>query len=275
VLATPAGLGGRASMKELNVIGSMQLLAACQKAPSVRKLVVRSSTAVYGASPRDPAVFTEDIQAKQSPPGGYAKDASEVEGYVRGFARRRPDVIVTTLRLANMLSPQVDTALARYFALPVVPTVLGFDARLQFLHLQDGLDALCQAIQEDHPGTFNVAGGGSLLLSQAIRRAGRVPFGVPSFTAPYLGMVVRQAGAIDFSPEQMRLLTYGRVVDISRLEREFGLVPKYSTASAFDDFVRGSDLASVLSAENVGAVERALRSRWSSARRLVESLRGS
>ena len=57
VLASPVGLGGRASMKELNVIGSMQLLAACQKAPTVRKLVVRSSTAVYGASPRDPAVF--------------------------------------------------------------------------------------------------------------------------------------------------------------------------------------------------------------------------
>jgi len=38
VLATPSGLGGRASMKELNVIGSMQLLAACQKAPTVRKL---------------------------------------------------------------------------------------------------------------------------------------------------------------------------------------------------------------------------------------------
>jgi UDP-glucose 4-epimerase len=273
VLATPAGLGGRASMKELNVIGSMQLLAACQKAPTVRKLVVRSSTAVYGASPRDPAVFTEDIQAKQSPPSGYAKDASEVEGYVRGFARRRPDVIVTTLRLANMLSPRIDTPLARYFALPVVPTVLGFDARLQFLHVEDGLDALCKAVETDHSGTYNVAGPGSLLLSQAIRRAGRVPVGVPSFTAPYLGMVVRQAGAIDFSAEQTRLLTYGRVVDISRLEREFGLVPAYSTAAAFDDFVRGSDLASILSADNVSAVERMLRSRWSSARRLVDSLR--
>ncbi|GAA3395442.1 NAD-dependent epimerase/dehydratase family protein [Cryptosporangium minutisporangium] len=273
VLATPAGLGGRASMKELNVIGTMQLLAACQKAPTVRKLVVRSSTAVYGASPRDPAVFTENIQAKQSPPSGYAKDATEVEGYVRGFTRRRPDVIVTTLRLANMLSPRIDTPLARYFALPVVPTVLGYDARLQFLHVEDGLDALCRAVLEDHPGTYNVAGPGSLLLSQAIRRAGRVPVPVPSITAPYLGLVVRQAGSIDFSPEQTRLLTYGRVVDISRLQQEFGLTPAYTTAAAFDDFVRGSDLASVLSAENLSAVERALKSRWSVARRLVESVR--
>jgi UDP-glucose 4-epimerase len=261
VLATPAGAGGRASMKELNVIGTMQLLAACQKAPNIRKLVVRSSTAVYGSSPRDPAVFTEDMQAKQSIPTGYAKDATEVEGYVRGFARRRPDVVVTTLRLANMLSPRIDTPLARYFALPLVPTVLGYDARLQFLHLTDGLDALSQAVVTDHAGTYNVAGAGSLLLSQAIRRAGRVPLPLLSLAAPYLGMLIRQAGAIDFSPEQTRLLTYGRVVDTSRLERTFGLVPRFTTAQAFDDFVRGSDLASVLSPDNLRTVERLLLDR--------------
>ena len=37
-------------MKEINVIGTMQLLAACQKAPAVRKLVVKSTTAIYGSS---------------------------------------------------------------------------------------------------------------------------------------------------------------------------------------------------------------------------------
>jgi UDP-glucose 4-epimerase len=61
LLSAPGRAGGRASMKETNVIGSMQLLAACQKAPRLRKLVVKSSTAVYGASPRDPAMFTEDM----------------------------------------------------------------------------------------------------------------------------------------------------------------------------------------------------------------------
>ena len=37
VIATPLGAGGRTAMKEINVIGTMQLLAACQKAPSMRK----------------------------------------------------------------------------------------------------------------------------------------------------------------------------------------------------------------------------------------------
>ena len=121
-------------MKELNVIGTMQLLAACGKCESVRRLVVKSTTAVYGASPRDPAVFTEDMAARALPGSGYAKDAVEVEGYVRGFSRRRPDVAVTTLRFANFVGPYIDTPLTRYFQLPMVPTALGFDPRLQFVH---------------------------------------------------------------------------------------------------------------------------------------------
>jgi len=109
VLATPTGAGGRATMKEINVIGTMQLLAACQKAPSVQKLVVKSSTSVYGSSPRDPALFTEDQEPQGLARSGYAKDSVEVEGYVRGFARRRPDVTVSTLRFANFMGPTVRT----------------------------------------------------------------------------------------------------------------------------------------------------------------------
>ena len=90
-------------MKEQNIIGTMQLLAACQATPRVRKLVVRSSTAAYGASFRDPGVFTESTPPTLVPRGGFAKDILEIEGYVRGFARRRPDVVTTVLRLAPFI----------------------------------------------------------------------------------------------------------------------------------------------------------------------------
>ena len=142
VAATPAAAGGRTSMKELNVIGTMQLLAACQQSPDVRKLVVKSSAAVYGASNRDPAMFTEGMNAKRLPSSGFAKDITEVESYTRGFARRRPDVAVTTLRIANVIGPQMTSAMTGYFRLPVIPTVLGFNPRLQFVHEQDALDVL-------------------------------------------------------------------------------------------------------------------------------------
>jgi UDP-glucose 4-epimerase len=257
VIATPLGAGGRTAMKEINVIGTMQLLAACQKAPSMRKLVVKSTTAVYGSSPRDPALFTEDVEPRSLPKSGYAKDAVEVEGYVRGFGRRRPDVDLTLLRFTNFIGPDIETPLTRYFSLPVVPTVLGFDPRIQLCHEADGIDVLRRATMEDHRGIFNVGGPGVLLLSQAIRRMGRPSFPVPSPAVSLVAGVFRRAGLVDFSPEQMRYLEHGRVADVSRLTAEFGWSPR-PTAEAFADFVETGAHARVLSPDTAAAVEQKL-----------------
>ena len=236
VIATPLGAGGRTAMKEINVIGTMQLLAACQKAPSMRTLVVKSTTAVYGSSPRDPALFTEELEPRALPKSGYAKDAVEVEGYVRGFGRRRPDVALTLLRFTNFIGPSIETPLTRYFSLPVVPTVLGFDPRIQLCHEDDGLEVLRRAAAGDHPGIFNVGGQGVLLLSQALRRLGRPSVPIPSPAVSLVARAFRSAGIVDFSPEQMRYLEHGRVADVTRLRDAFGWSPR-PTAEAFADFV--------------------------------------
>ena len=162
ISSTPAGSGGRAPMKELNVIGTMQLLAACQAAPSVRRFVLKSTTAVYGASPRDPAVFTEKMQARQVPSGGFAKDSVDIEGYVRSFGRRRPDVDVAVLRFTNFIGPRIDSLLTGFLRMPVVPTAMGYDARVQLLHEDDALAVLVRATTGEFVGTVNVGGEGTL-----------------------------------------------------------------------------------------------------------------
>lgn len=247
----PAGPARRTAIKEVNVIGTMRLLAACQRAPSVRKLVVKSTTAVYDTGQRSPAVFTEDSELAAASSSGYAKDAVEMEGYVRRLARRRRDITMTTLRFANVLGPDTDTVLARYFALPVVPTVLGFDARLQLLHSHDALAVLELATLEDRPGVFNVSCDGVLTLSQAIRRAGRAELPVPAALVPTVAKLLRGAHLVDFSEDQVRLLNFGRVVDTTRLKQEFGYQPKWTTKAAFDDYVRGRGLRPVLDGEKL------------------------
>jgi UDP-glucose 4-epimerase len=236
VIATPGSAGGRNTMKELNVMGTMQLLAACQKSPIVRHLVVKSTTTMYGASSRDPAMFTEEMGPKRLPSSGYAKDVYEVEGYVRGFARRRPDVTVTTVRAANVIGPHVVSPLTSYFRLPVLPRVLGFDPRLQFLHEDDLLAVLKHAVVSGVPGTFNVAGDGMLMLSQAVRRLNKPSISMPGFAVGRLGSVLRQARVADFSPEQLGFLTFGRGVDTARMREVLGFEPRFTTASAFADF---------------------------------------
>jgi len=257
VLAAPAAAGGRTAMKERNVIGTMQLLAACQRAPSVQRLVVKSSAAVYGCAPRDPAHFAEDTRPHRPPHSGYGKDCVEVEEYVRGFARRRPDVAVTVLRFAGHLGPGVAGPFADYLALPALPTVAGFDPRLQFVHIDDVVRALRTAASGAHPGVYNVAGAGSLTLSQVARRLGRATVPVPRFAAPWLGRVLRQFGAADFTGDQIELLTYGRVLDITRMAEEFGFAPAYTTAQALADHAKALGITPLIPPAAVrGAEER-------------------
>ena len=258
VLAAPGQAGGRTAMKERNVIGTMQLLAACQRAPSVRRLVVKSSAAVYGSAPRDPAHFTEDTQPHRPPHAGYGKDCVEVEEYVRGFSRRRPDVAVTVLRFAGFLGTGVDSSFADYFALPVLPTMAGYDPRLQFVHVQDVVRALRLAATGDRPGVYNVAGAGSLTLSQLARRLGRATAPLPRFLAPYLGRVLRQAGVADFTGDQLALLTYGRVLDTTRMTERFGFTPAYTTAQAVAEHARTAGIKPLISPDLVRGTEQRL-----------------
>ena len=253
ISARPHSTGGRPRMKELNVIGTMQLMAAAQRARRVRRLVLKSTTAVYGSRHHDPALFGEETGLGAGPDSGYAKDTVEVEGYARSAARSRDDLDLTVLRFANFMGAHVDSPLTDYLALPVVPLAAGFDPRLQFVHPDDAVAVLHAAVTGHRPGTFNVAGDGVLYLSQAVRLAGRIGARLPTPALRLLAAGARRARRVDFSAEQLPLLQYGRVADTSRLRHDFGYEPRWTTRAAFDDFV-GARLRPL--------VEPATLSRW-------------
>lgn len=255
VIATPEAAGGRSVMKEINVIGTMQLLAACQRSESISRVIVKSSASVYGAGPKDPAMFTETMDPRHVPTSGWAKDNVEVETYVRGFSRRRPDVGVTTLRFANIIGPEIRTGITDYFSMPLVPTILGHDARMQFVHETDSVNAVVHASVGDVKGTFNVAGDGVLMLSQAIRRAGRPNLPVIASLMPVAGRVAKQLGLVDFSTEQVRFLTWGRALDTTRMRDVLGFEPQYTTVEAFDSFIEANDLHALLTPDRAAVIE--------------------
>ncbi|TAM92649.1 MAG: NAD-dependent epimerase/dehydratase family protein [Jatrophihabitans sp.] len=241
-----------------NLTGTMQLLSACQRSDAVERVVVRSTTAVYGSGPGDPAVFTEQMPARAGATSRFTRDAVEIENHVRGFGRRRPDVAVSILRLANLIGPSIDTALTRFLSMPVVPTSLGFDPRLQLLHESDAVEVLRRATVEHHPGLFNVAADGALSLTQAIRRAGRLRLPVPARALALVGELVRNVGVGQFSAEQSSFLNFGRVVDTTRLRTGFGYQPRYSSAEALRSYLQDRPPAPRPVAGLLRSLERAL-----------------
>ena len=254
----PSNSGGRSRMKELNVLGAMQLFAAASSSEHVRRVVCKSSSAVYGSRPDGPAVRTEEDALDETADDGWSRDAREVERYARTMAQRRPDIDLVVLRFANFLGAELNSVFASFFSLPVVPSVLGHDPRLQFVHERDAVGVLERAAVDGPAGTYNVAAPGVLYLSQCVRLAGRVPAPVPGPLAGLVGAVVRRAGRVDFTPEQLQVLQYGRVIDTTRLVDEFGYEPVFGVREAFEDFVARRRITGLLDRDEIGRWERDL-----------------
>jgi UDP-glucose 4-epimerase len=244
------------AIKEFNVVGAMQVCAACQRSPSVKRLILRSTAMVYGASAHDPSHFAEETPARREPKRGYGRDLLDIEGYVRGLARRRQDIDVTTVRLQAILGPRINTRMGSYLSLPIVPTVIGYQPRLQFLHEEDALAAMEHVTLAGKTGTFNVAGEGVVSLTQAIRRIGHIELPVPSsLLAPITG-VFQDLRSAKLRSSQTEYLTYGRVLDTTRMRSELGFAPRFSTAETVDDFIERGGSSAVIEPDSWRSLER-------------------
>ncbi|MDQ6880470.1 MAG: NAD-dependent epimerase/dehydratase family protein [Candidatus Dormibacteraeota bacterium] len=226
---------------ETNVIGTMNVLAGCTGLSSgVERLVVKSSQAIYGAGPTDPSFFSEELVGAERQGSSTTRDLREMEQLVGEFALRSSDCGVTVLRLGYRVT--ADTTLAKYLSLPIVPTFAGFDPRLQLLHEGDAAEVIVRAAMGDHPGVFNVAGDGVVLLSQAIAIMGgrAAPLLFP-FGRWMARIGLRTFTGIDLPGHLADILAFGSVADSSRLAAEFGWSPAFPTRAVMDDLARGKD----------------------------------
>jgi UDP-glucose 4-epimerase len=236
ITSTPRSIGGRSAMKENNVIGTLQLLAAAQRAQRVKHVVMRSSAAVYGSEPGEPSIIPEDHAGKQVHLTGYAKDCAEAETYARDFGRRRPDVQLVLLRTQNVAGPTARTSITDYLSLPIVPSALGFDPRLQLLHEEDAVEALFLALNAERRGIYNIAAEGVVYLSQATRLLRKPELPLVPFTARFAASMLRRFNVIDFPTDQLKLILYGRVLSIRRAREDLGFNPRYTTKQTLLDF---------------------------------------
>jgi UDP-glucose 4-epimerase len=225
---------GRA-LHEINVIGTMNLLAAAGAAgTSVRHIVVKSSTLVYGSSARDPSTFQEDTPRGSPAKTGVERSLIEAEGLVQDFSEDNPSTLVTVLRFANVLGPHLTTPISRNLSRPVCPAIFGFDPLLQFVEEDDVVRALLHATRDEVPGLYNVAGDGRLPWSEVASICGtrRVPL------SPFSPLKIRPLSRLfDLPPELEDLLRYGRGVDTRRF-RATGFDYRATSAGAVQSFIR-------------------------------------
>ena len=209
----------RTRAHENNVIGTLNILAACTgRDTPVRRLVFKSSAHWYGCEQDDPAFFTEEMRRPHPPRTPIERDIVEAEAAVSDFAEKQEGATVTILRFANVLGPQVDTSHIRMFSLPLVPMILGFDPRYQFVHEDDVVHALEHAAFSDLPGVFNVGADGVLALSEVIGLLGKRP--LPVLPPWGTGLAVGPLRRLGFRvpDEMLNQMRFGRGLDNRRFK---------------------------------------------------------
>lgn len=217
---------GRGRESEDRIVGALALFGAIERISTVRSVIVKSDTAVYGAHPRNPSVLSETTRP-QGRPSRFQRDLTEMERFIDDLAQRHPATNFTTLRFAPIFGPRVNNPISRYLTLPVVPTLMGFDPRLQFTDERDAVSVLEHVL--DHPvaGTFNIAGDGQMYLSRILRLGRRAPQPLPG---RLFDTAIRTLGRIDLTvPDHVTgLLKNGRVVNTSKMRSDLGFVPEHT-----------------------------------------------
>jgi UDP-glucose 4-epimerase len=241
-LVVDSTMMSRRKMHEINVIGTMNLLAAASAVGStVQRVIVKSSTLVYGSTAYDPVWFREETPRMQSPRTAVERSLVEVESYLRDFAEDNPHVNVTLMRFSNVLGTDIVTPLTRALELPLVPAILGFDPRFQFVEEDDVVRSVVFCLENDVPGIFNVAGDGLLPWSEVTALCGKRQFFLPPYVTEVAAAALGRLRVADLPPEVLSLLRYGRGVDNRRLKRA-GFRYEYTSAGAVESFVKAMRL---------------------------------
>lgn len=216
-------LGGRRAHDEA-VVGAQALFGAIRRCDSIQHVIIKSDVCVYGMGPRNPSVVAEDAKL-DGQRSRFAKDLRSVEDYAVATAAKRDDAVFTVLRFASIFGPDVTNPLSRYLRLPVVPTRLGYDPRLQLISGSDAIGALEYSLANPVPGVFNVAAPGQLYLSRILRLGKRV--GQPLPRRAYNIAVKGMSRADLHLPDHIKhLVHYGLITDTRRMRDVLGFAPR-------------------------------------------------
>lgn len=218
-------------MYDINVKGTLNVLEVCETL-GVGHVIVASSGVAYGAWPDNPEPIEESDPIRLFPPTlNYAHHKGVNEGAFADFTARNPEVLFNIVRPSVVYGPNTDNYLSRFFhRMPIVPLIDGNDPNLQFVHEEDVARFFALLIEKRVHGPFNLAGEGTVRLSEAGamigRRSVRIPFGL--MTA-FCRLCWKLDLLLETPPGIVSYLAYPWVLDTTRAREQLGFTAEYTT----------------------------------------------
>jgi UDP-glucose 4-epimerase len=219
-----------------NVAGFQRLLEFVAQY-EVGKLVVLSSSNVYGPRPDNPQFLPEEAPLLGGAAFGEIRDLIEVDMLAQSFFWKHPQTETVILRPTHILGA-VHNAPSNYLRLPVIPTLLGFDPMVQVMHHDDVVTAIERALAPGVRGIYNVAGPEPAPLSKVIALTGRPAMPIPHAFARTLVDQLWRYRVTSFPAPELDHIRYVCMVDDARARAELGYTPSHGlaeTVRAIDD----------------------------------------
>lgn len=217
---------------KVNVAGTRLLLDYCAEY-GVRQLVVASSAYAYGALPENPSYLREDAPLNVSRTYPEIRDIAEVDTLSTAFLWQHPEVRTAILRPVNTLGDSVHSTIGGYLRQRYVPTILGFDPMMQFLHEEDLARAILLSVERKLRGVFNVAGPSAVPLHVAIEQSGGTPLPLPEMALRPLIRRLFGLGLYPVPPGAIDFIKYPCTVSDEQFRAATGFQPKWSLRDIF------------------------------------------
>lgn len=236
-------MGSRQDSARVNLTGTRNVFAATVAADRARRLVYTSSVAAYGYHPGNPSPLTEDVPPEGSTEHYYSQQKAACEAALAEITAGS-GLEVFVLRPCIVAGPKAPAlhdlpwekipgplrALARANPLfkPLVPDP---GHPLQLVHHDDVAAAIALAATADAPpGAYNIAGDGTLTLSEVVTALGGRPVRVPAFAATATSAALTYLPFVPSTLEWLHIVRTPVVMDTTRAKRLLGWKPAHTSA---------------------------------------------
>ena len=239
-------IGAGSKSEAINVDGSRNVFEAAVEAGAER-ICYASSVAAYGFHSDNPEWLTEDIPARGTDDHYYSQQKAQVENILAQTLLKtartsayvyRPCIVagpraqmlmeeIPYFRLGEALPDPVARLLASMPILkPVIPDV---GVRFQFVHEDDVASAFVAGVLgRGEPGPYNLAGGGTLKMTDLADELGWYSLPVPDAAVGATAEIVSRIPSLPEAFAWVHTVRQPVLMKTDRAKEQLGWKPKYT-----------------------------------------------
>lgn len=239
-------MGSREESERVNLQGTRNVFEATVAAERPRRLVYTSSVAAYGYHSDNPVPLTEDVPARGSAEHYYSAQKAACEA-VLAEVTEGSSLEVFVLRPCIVTGPEAPALAAPLQSLPGIvraaskavpllkPVVPDPGFPLQLVHHDDVAIAIALAATTPAPpGAYNIAGDGTVTVSEVARALGARAVRVPAAAASAASAAITRLPFVPSLLEWLHVARTSVVMDTSKAKNELGWQPTHTSAEALE-----------------------------------------